>query len=97
MNRYECDKHKARSNYSKHGIRFTEAARALNSAHTLTGRSQQSDRLNEERNTSMTTLADGRVIVFVWAPRNGNVRIISVRRASRREREAFHAYLQKLH
>jgi uncharacterized DUF497 family protein len=97
MNQYECDKHKARSNYSKHGLRFTEAARALNSARTLTGRSPQSDDLREERNESMTTLADGRVIVFVWAPRNGKVRIISVRRASRREREAFNAYFQKLH
>lgn len=97
MNRYECNKQKARANYSKHGIRFTEAARALASAHTLTGRSPQSDELNEERNLSITTLGDGRAIVLVWTPRQGNVRIISVRHARQREREALSAYLQKLH
>ena len=97
MNRFECDKGKARSNYSKHGVRFTEAGRALNSAHSLTGRSPQSGELNEERNLSITTLADGRAIVLIWTPRNGNVRIISVRRARQREKEALNAYLQNLH
>jgi uncharacterized DUF497 family protein len=97
MNRFECDKDKARSNYSKHRVRFTEAGRALNSAHSLTGRSPQSDNLSEERNVSITKLADGRAIVLIWTPRNGNVRIISVRPARRREKEALNAYLQNLH
>lgn len=34
---------------------------------------------------------------MVWTPRNGNVRIISVRRARQSEKEALNAYLQKLH
>ena len=97
MNRFECDKDKARLNYSKHGVRFTEAGRALNSAHSLTGRSPQSAELNQERNLSITKLADGRAIVLIWTPRNGNVRIISVRRARQREKEALNAYLQNLH
>lgn len=96
MNRFECDKEKARSNYTKHGVRFTEAGRAIQSAHTLTGRSPQSGALDEERNLSITTLADGRAIVLVWTPRNGNVRIISVRRARKSEKEALNAYLQNL-
>ena len=97
MNRFECDKGKARSNYSKHGVRFTEAGRALNSAYSLTGRSPQSGELNEERNVSITKLADGRAIVLIWTPRNGNVRIISVRQARQLEKEALNAYLQNLH
>lgn len=96
MNRFECDKGKARSNYSKHRVRFTEAGRALNSAHSLTGRSPQSGESNEERNVSIIQLADGRAIVLVWTPRNGNVRIISVRRARQREKEALNAHLQNL-
>lgn len=96
MNRFECDKDKARSNYSKHGVRFTEAGRALNSGYSLTGRSPQSDVLNEERNLSITKLVDGRPVVVVWAPREGNVRIVSVRRARKSEREALNAYLQSL-
>ena len=97
MNRFECDRDKARSNYSKHGVRFTEAGRALNSEHSLTARSPQSGELNEERNLSIHKLADGRAIVLIWTPRNGNVRIISVRRARQREKEALNAYLQNLH
>ncbi len=96
MNRFECDKDKARSNYTKHGVRFTEAGRAIQSAHTLTGLSPKSGELDEERNLSITTLADGRAVVMVWTPRNGNVRIISVRRARKSEKEALNAYLQNL-
>lgn len=96
MNRFECDKDKARSNHRKHGVKFTDAGRALNSAYSLTGRSPQSDELNEERNMSITKLADGRSVVIVWTPRNGNVRIISVRRARKSEKEALNAYLQNL-
>jgi uncharacterized DUF497 family protein len=96
MNRFECDKNKARSNYRKHGVRFTDAGRALNSANSLTGRSQQSGALSEERNLSIAKLADGRSVVIVWTPRNGNVRIISVRRARKSEKEALNAYLQNL-
>lgn len=96
MNRFECDKDKARSNYRKHSVRFTDAGRALNSAYSLTGRSSQSGALNEERNLSITRLADGRSVVVVWTPRNGNVRIISVRHARKSEKEALNAYLQSL-
>ncbi|HJW26959.1 MAG TPA: BrnT family toxin [Rhodocyclaceae bacterium] len=96
MNRFECDKDKARANYVKHRVRFTDAGRALNSEYSLTGRSPKSDELSEERNLSITKLADGRAIVIVWTPRNENVRIISVRHARKNEKEALNAYLQSL-
>ena len=96
MTRFECDKNKARSNFSKHGVRFTDAARSIKSGYTLTGKSPQSDGLDEERNTSITRRQDGRAIVMVWTPREQNVRIISVRHARKEERETFDAYLQKL-
>ena len=96
MNRFECDKRKARANHRKHGIRFTEAARALNSTYALTGRSPTWADPNEERNLSIAKLVDGRTIVIVWTPRHGNVRLISVRHARKSEREALNAYLQNL-
>jgi uncharacterized DUF497 family protein len=96
MNRYECDKEKARANYNKHGVKFTDAGRAFNLGFSLTGRSPQSDELNEERNLSIVKLADGRAIVVVWTPREENVRIISVRHARKSEKEALNAYLQSL-
>lgn len=96
MNKFECDKGKARMNRNKHGVRFTDAGRAINSGYSLTGRSPLSEALREERNLSITKLANGRVIVVVWTPRDGNVRIISVRNARKNEKEALNAYLKKL-
>lgn len=96
MNKFECDKGKARMNHKKHGVRFTDAGRAINSGYSLTGRSPQSEALGEERNLSITKLADGRAIVVVWTPREENVRIISVRYARKNEKEALNAYLNKL-
>ena len=96
MNRFECDKNKARANYIKHRVRFTDAGRALNSQYSLTQRSTQPNVLNEERNLSITKFANDRAIVIVWTPRDGNVRIISVRHARKREKEALNAYIQAL-
>ena len=96
MNKFECDKEKARSNHTKHGVRFTDAGKAIKMAHSLTKRSPQSGELNEERNLSITQLPNGRAVVMVWTPRNGNVRIISVRHARKSEKEALNGYLQKL-
>lgn len=96
MNRFECNKNKARANYIKHGVRFTDAGRALNSQYSLTRRSSHSDELDEERNLSIAKLANGRAVVVVWTPREGNVRVISVRHARKSEKEALNAYLQKL-
>jgi uncharacterized DUF497 family protein len=96
MNKFECDKDKARSNCCKHRVKFTEAGRALNSRPSLTQRSPLSGQLDEERNLSIVSLADGRCLVLVWTPRNGHVRIISVRRARKDEKEALNAYFKNL-
>lgn len=96
MTRFECDRAKARSNWDKHHIRFTDAARAIKTGYCLTARSPQSDALGEERNTSIAKRADGRAIVVVWTPRGRNARIISVRHARKKERESFDVYLKKL-
>lgn len=96
MNKFECDKGKARMNRNKHGVRFTDAGRAINSGYSLTKWSPQSRALGEERNLSITKLVNGRVIVVIWTPRDGNVRIISVRYARKNEKEALNAYLKRL-
>jgi uncharacterized protein len=96
MNRFECDKEKARANFAKHRVRFTDAGRAFNSEYSLTARSPQSSELNEERNLSIVKLPDEQAIVVVWTPRSGHVRIISVRHARKKEKEALNAYLQSL-
>jgi uncharacterized DUF497 family protein len=96
MNKFECDKRKARTNHEKHRIRFTDAARAFNAGLMLTARSPQSGEKNEERNTSIARTPSGRTILIVWTSRAENVRLISVRPARKNEREAFDAYLQRI-
>lgn len=95
MNKFECDRRKARTNYAKHRIRFTEAARAINSGLAVSGPSPQSYPVGEERHVTITNLADGRTVVIVWTPRRGNLRLISARHARKREKEALNAYLKK--
>ncbi|MDQ2844588.1 MAG: BrnT family toxin [Acidobacteriota bacterium] len=84
---YEWNEAKNRINIVKHGLDFADAARVL------TGRCVTfvDDRLDygEERLISLGTL-DGRVVVIAHAPRSPYVtRIISMRKANRREQNIY--------
>lgn len=94
MNTFECDKTKARSNYKKHTLRFTEGCRIF-SGHTLTAQSKQNDSSNEERYKSIGALDEETTVVIVWTPRGSNIRVISVRKASKKEREDYYANIKK--
>lgn len=96
MIKFECDKNKARSNFLKHRIKFTDAGKAIKTNYVLTQRSPQSDELGEERNLSITTRSAGKAIVVVWTKRASNLRIISARAARKHEQEAFNAYLARI-
>ena len=83
--RYVWDEAKNRINIAKHGLNFADAARVL------TGRCVTfvDDRVDygEERFISIGTLG-GEVVVVVHTPRGPDVtRIISMRKANRRERK----------
>ena len=94
MLRFHCHKPKARSNFIKHGIRFTEGCRIF-SGHVLTGPSKQNTQEREPRYVTIGLLSDQQAAVVVWTPRDGGIRLISVRVANRSERERYHAYIKK--
>ncbi len=94
IHRFECDKRKARSNYQKHRLRFTEACRAF-AGHTLTAPSNQNLGNSEDRYATIGTLSSGVAAVIVWTKRGSNIRVISVRKARRTEREQFNAHIAK--
>ena len=85
---FEWDPAKAKLNWSKHGVSFAEAISAALDPHGMTyfdvGHSQ-----TEEREVTLGLNASGRILFVVHTLRerheNGVVRIISARRASRRE------------
>ena len=89
MDQPPWDPEKARLNFAKHGVSFEEARIALN--HPLARRwpdTGHSD--SEERSIVMGFSPTGHLLLIVTSPdSDGNMRIISARRATKRERHAY--------
>ena len=77
---------KARVNLQKHGVAFAEAVTALEDPLALT----IPDRARgEERFVTIGLAADGDLLVVAWSPGGTGGRILSARRATRRERRNY--------
>jgi uncharacterized protein len=84
---YEWDPAKARVNFAKHGVRFADAVTALEDDLALTMRDPASD--EEERWITLGRNSLGRLIVVVYTWRRENVRLISARSATAREKSQY--------
>jgi uncharacterized DUF497 family protein len=85
---FDWDEDKARVNASKHGITFDEAAEVLTDPHAA----QESDLRSAEPRLRVTgTSGRGRLLVVVVSEGGRRPRIISARRATKRERHAYEA------
>lgn len=85
---FEWDLRKARSNFSKHGVGFEEAATIFGDPLALTIPDPDHS-LMETRYITMGRAFTGKLLVVVHTERSDNVRLISARRASRRERRYY--------
>lgn len=85
---FEWDLRKARSNLAKHGVGFEEASTIFGDPSSLTIRDPDHS-LSEERNITMGKAFTGKLLVVVHTERGDNIRIISARWASRRERKFY--------
>ncbi|MHB0878161.1 MAG: BrnT family toxin [Anaerolineae bacterium] len=83
---YHWDPRKARTNLRKHGVAFTDAVTALADDAALT---IEDDEEGEERFVTLGMDALGRMLVVVYTCRGEDLRIISARRATAREREEY--------
>ncbi len=85
---FEWDARKAATNLLKHGVSFEEAATVFGDVCSLTiddlGHSHV-----EERFLLMGMSAQRTLLVVVHCQRGDNIRIISARRATRRERMTY--------
>lgn len=87
-NAYTCfvscqwDPAKARANRAKHGVRFADAVGVFEDPRAVTLDDTHPD---EDRYVTIGLDFLGRVLVVSWTWRNEEVRLISARRASRRE------------
>ena len=88
--RFEWDPEKNRANYRKHGIRFEEAQTAFFDEEAILFEDpDHSD--NEDRFLllGLSSLARALVVVHCLRGRGDTIRIISARKATKSEREAY--------
>jgi uncharacterized protein len=81
------DPKKARANLRKHGVRFSDAEAVLFDADALTR--EDPGARGEQRFVSVGANSTGRILVVVYSYSGDDVRIISARRATRRERSRY--------
>ena len=86
--KFEWDPHKAIANRGRHRIDFNEAARVFEDPLSTTFPDDaHSD--HGMRFLTIGTSRPGRILVVAHTERNDTIRIISARRATRREREFY--------
>jgi len=76
------------ANLAKHGVSFEEAATVLSDPLSLTIPDPEHS-VTEPRHIAMGKAFNGKLLVVVHTDRDDNIRIISARRASRRERRFY--------
>ena len=85
---FEWDDNKAERNILKHGVTFEEASTIFGDLLSLTTDDPRHSE-GERRSVTMGESLQGRVLVVVHLDRRDNIRIISARLATRRERNSY--------
>ncbi len=83
---FEWDRRKATTNIRKHGVDLADAATVLHDEHALTIRDRHA---TEDRFLTIGMDAMGRILVVVFTWRGATARLISARKATRRERDQY--------
>jgi uncharacterized DUF497 family protein len=83
---FEWDPNKAASNLRKHRVRFAEAVTVFEDDSMLLIPDDDSD---EARFIALGAGSIGRLLVVVYTTRAGRIRIISARKATRKERVEY--------
>lgn len=86
--RFEWDNDKAGSNLTKHSVSFEEASTVFGDPNSITI-SDPVHSLSEARYIILGHSYTGKLIVVVHTERGENIRIISARRANRKERQTY--------
>jgi uncharacterized DUF497 family protein len=81
---FQWDEEKRTANLAKHGLDFRDAGRIMRGPvlHRMSPRGA------EVRLVTVGPLAD-KLVAIVWTPRDGQVRVISMRRARREEAAGY--------
>ena len=85
---FEWDESKAKSNLAKHGVSFEEASTVFGDLLSLTIPDPAHSQV-EDRSIMLGQSHRRKLLVVVHTERGDNIRIISARRASRKERKTY--------
>jgi len=85
---FEWDERKAKSNLAKHGVSFEEASTVFGDPLSLTILDPAHSQ-GEDRSIVLGQSHQRELLVVVHTERGDHIRIISARRASRRERKSY--------
>jgi len=85
---FEWDPQKAKSNLEKHGVSFEEASTAFQDTLSLTI-DDPLHSIDEERLILIGMSQKNTVLVVVHTERGDNIRIISARKATKKERKSY--------
>ena len=84
--RYQWDRNKAVANLNKHGIDFADAVSVFSDELAIT---VFEDRFEEERFITIGIDIFSRILVVVYTLRDSEIRLISARRATRKEHRQY--------
>ena len=84
---YQWDPKKAASNLEKHGVDFADAVGVFEDEWALTIKEHHG--ASEQRFVTIGMDFLGRVLVVVYTYKNDDIRLISARTATKRERRAY--------
>jgi hypothetical protein len=86
---FEWDRNKAKSNFTKHGVSFEEAATVFFDPLSLTIPDPDHGEYEEERCLILGLSEAGRLLVVAHCDRGDSIRIISARLATSSERRGY--------
>ena len=90
---FEWDANKSRSNFSKHGVEFAEAQQIFEGI--VFSRIDERKEYGETRHISIGSLGEGLVLLVAHTTRGSKTRLISARKANKREEEIYYEYIEK--
>ena len=91
---FQWDENKARTNLAKHGVSFEAAATVFGDPLSLTIPDPAHSQ-NEDRIVILGTSHNDKLLVVVHTERGDSIRLISARRASRKERKSYEESTQQ--
>ena len=85
---FEWNEEKAKENLRKHKISFEEAKTVFNDPFLITVPDPEHSE-SEQRYLNMGSSSKGQILIVIHAERGANIRIVSCRKATAKERKAY--------